>query len=42
MNRPLVSVVFAYAAGLLLGQMFQPPLATLLAIAFSLLVLALF
>ena len=30
MNRPLVSVVIAYAAGLLLAQIFQPPPAALL------------
>ncbi len=37
MNRPLASVVLAYAAGLLLGQFFQPPPVTLLAAAFALL-----
>ena len=41
MNRPLVAVVFAYAAGLLLAQLFQPPLAALFVIAFFLLVLVL-
>ena len=41
MNRPLVAVVFAYAAGLLLAQLFQPPLAVLFGAAFFLLVLVL-
>src|ERR1019366_3341351 len=41
MNRPLVAVVFAYAAGLLLAQLFQPPLAVLFALSFFLLVLVL-
>ena len=41
MNRPLVSVVLVYAAGLLLGQFFQPPLAPLFGVAFSLAIAAL-
>ncbi|MEI8289722.1 MAG: ComEC/Rec2 family competence protein [Verrucomicrobiota bacterium] len=41
MNRPLVSVVLAYAAGLLLGQFVHPPLAALFAASFSILILAL-
>jgi competence protein ComEC len=41
MNHPLAAVVFAYAAGLLLAQIFQPPLAVLFAAAFFVLVLAL-
>ena len=36
MNRPLVSVVLVYAAGLLLGQCLQPPPALLLGTAFFL------
>ena len=40
MKRPLVAVVFAYAAGLLLAQLFQPPLPVLLATTFSVLLLA--
>jgi ComEC/Rec2-related protein len=39
MNRPLVSVVIAYAAGLLLAQLFHPPPGVLLASAFIVLVL---
>ena len=39
MNRPLVAVVFAYAAGLLLAQWFQPPLAALFGFTFLVLVL---
>ena len=39
MNYPLVSVVSAYAAGLVLALWFQPPLAALFAGAFFLLVL---
>lgn len=39
MNRPLVSVAIAYAAGLLLAQMFHAPLTALLTAAFLLLVL---
>jgi len=35
MNRPLAAVVFAYAAGLLLAQVFQPPLAVLFGVPFS-------
>ena len=41
MNRPLVSVVLAYAAGLLLAQWFQPPPFRLLAVAVLILILAL-
>ncbi len=41
MNRPFVSVVIAYAAGLLLAQIFQPPLLALFAISFGLLILIL-
>ena len=41
MNRPLASVVFAYAAGLLLAQVFHPPLTALFAAAFFILVLVL-
>ncbi len=41
MKRPLVAVVFAYAAGLLLAQLFQPPLAALFGAAFFVLVLVL-
>lgn len=41
MNRPLVAVVFAYAAGLLLAQRFQPPLAALFGFTFFVLVLVL-
>jgi hypothetical protein len=41
MNRPLVAVVFAYAAGLLLAQRFQPPLAALFGFTFFVLMLAL-
>lgn len=41
MNRPLASVVMAYAAGLLLAQIFQPPLLALFSISFVLLVLVL-
>ena len=40
MNRPLVSVVVAYAAGLLLAQLFQPPPAGLLAITAGVLIFA--
>ena len=38
MNRPLIVVVMGYAVGLLLGQLFQPPLTVLLVISFSVLV----
>ena len=38
MNRPLVSVVLAYAAGLLLAQFFQPPPAPLLGITVAILI----
>ncbi len=41
MNRPLVSVVLAYAAGLLLGQFFQTSPTLLFGTAFFLLILAL-
>src|ERR1035437_7495405 len=41
MNRPFAAVVFAYATGLLLAQLFQPPLAALFATASVVLVLAL-
>ncbi len=41
MKRPLVAVVSFYAAGLLLAEIFQPPLVTLFAVAFFVLVLAL-
>ena len=37
MKRPLASVVMAYAAGLLLAQIFQPPAAALLGLTTSLL-----
>jgi hypothetical protein len=38
MNRPLVAVVFAYAAGLVLALIFQPPLGALFAVSFLLLI----
>ncbi len=38
MDRPLASVVLVYAAGLLLGQVFQPPPAALLALTAGILV----
>ena len=41
MNRPLVSVVIAYAAGLLLAQLFHPPLPALFLTASLVLVLVL-
>jgi competence protein ComEC len=41
MNRPLASVVMAYAAGLLLAQIFQPPPAGLLVLTVFVLILAL-
>ena len=41
MNRPLVAVVFAYAAGLLLAQLFHPPPAALFVLSFFILVLVL-
>ena len=41
MNRPFVSVVLAYAAGLLLAQLFHPPLTTLFVASFFILVLIL-
>jgi ComEC/Rec2-related protein len=40
MKRPLVAVVSSYTVGLLLGGVFQPPLAVLFAAAFVLLVAA--
>ena len=40
MNRPLVSVVLAYASGLLLAQIFPAPPAVLFAVSFALLGLA--
>jgi ComEC/Rec2-related protein len=40
MKRPLVAVVSSYAIGLLLAEVFQPPLATLFAISFLVLILA--
>jgi competence protein ComEC len=40
MKRPLLAVVSCYATGLLLAQIFQPPLATLFSISFLILVLA--
>ena len=39
MNRPLASVVIAYAAGLLLAQFFHPPPALLLGLTVSILIL---
>src|SRR5690348_3855900 len=39
MKRPLVAVVSFYAAGLLLAEIFQPPLAALFAISFFILIL---
>jgi competence protein ComEC len=41
MNRPFVAVVFAYAAGLLLAQLFHPPPATLFGASFFILGLVL-
>jgi ComEC/Rec2-related protein len=41
MKRPLVAVASCYAAGLLLAEIFQPPLAALFISAFALLALAL-
>ena len=41
MNRPLASVVIVYAVGLLLAQIFQPPIVVLLAVSFFILVLIL-
>ena len=41
MNRPLASVVMAYAAGLLLAQVFQPPPAVLLGLTGFILILTL-
>ncbi len=41
MKRPLVAVVSCYAAGLLLAEIFQPPLAALFAASFFVLILAL-
>lgn len=42
MKRPLASLAFAYAGGLLLAQLFHPPLPALFASSFLLLALALF
>jgi ComEC/Rec2-related protein len=41
MKRPLVAVVSSYAAGLLFAKIFQPPLHTLFAISFCILILVL-
>src|SRR5271154_1864270 len=41
MKRPLVAVVSCYATGLLLAEIFQPPLAVLFSISFFVFVLAL-
>ena len=41
MNRPLASVVIAYAAGLLFAQFWRPPLVALFAVSFLVLTLAL-
>ena len=41
MNRPFAAVVFAYATGLLLAQLFQPPPAALFTVTFIILALAL-
>ncbi len=41
MKRPLVAVASCYAAGLLIGEIFQPPPAALFAVAFLFLVLVL-
>src|SRR6516164_758189 len=41
MKRPLVAVVSGYAIGLLLGEVFQPPLAILFAASFGVLLLSL-
>jgi len=41
MKRPLVAVVSCYAAGLLLAEIFQPPLVALFGISFFILILAL-
>ncbi len=41
MKRPLVAVVSFYAAGLLLAEIFQPPVAALLIISFCIIVLIL-
>jgi competence protein ComEC len=41
MKRPLVAVVSCYAAGLLLAEIFQPPLAALFVISFFVLILIL-
>jgi competence protein ComEC len=42
MNRPFASLVFAYGAGLLLAQFFNPPLASLFAVSAGILLAALF
>ena len=41
MNHPLVSVVLAYAAGLLLGQFCHPPLVALFATSYFVFILTL-
>ena len=41
MNRPLAAVVLSYAAGLLLGECFQPPLIALFSASFFVLLLVL-
>src|SRR5665213_2035418 len=41
MKRPLAAVVSFYATGLLLAEIFQPPLAALFSICFAVLILAL-
>jgi hypothetical protein len=41
MKRPLVPVALCYAAGLLLAEFFQPPLAVLFLLSFALLFAAL-
>ena len=40
MKRPLVAVVSCYTVGLLLGEVFQPPLMALFAVSFIVLALA--
>ena len=41
MKRPLVAIVAWFAAGLLLAKFFQPPLTTLFAVSFFILILIL-
>ena len=41
MKRPLTAVVSCYVIGLLLAQIFQPPLIPLFILSFSLLIIAL-